>query len=55
MNLAENLDRTARARGRFAAVTLEDEGTTFGEVDLLSRRVAGFLAGTESGQGTGWG
>ena len=44
MNLAENLDRTARARGRFAALTLGDEVTSFGEVDRWSRRVAGFLA-----------
>jgi long-chain acyl-CoA synthetase len=44
MNLAENLDRTARTRGRFAAVTLEDAVTSFGEVDRWSRRVAGFLA-----------
>ena len=44
MNLAENLDRTARARGRFAALSLGDEVTTFGEVDRWSRRVAGFLA-----------
>ncbi|WP_148615037.1 AMP-binding protein [Nocardioides rubriscoriae] len=44
MNLAENLDRTARTRGRFAAVTLEDSATSFGEVDWWSRRVAGFLA-----------
>ncbi len=45
MNLAENLDRTARARGRFAALSLGDEVTSFGEVDRWSRRVAGFLAG----------
>ncbi len=44
MNLAENLDRTARARGRSVAVTLGDEATSFGEVDRWSRRVAGFLA-----------
>jgi long-chain acyl-CoA synthetase len=44
VNLAENLDRTARARGRFAALTLGDEVTSFGEVDRLSRHVAGFLA-----------
>ena len=43
MNLAENLDRTARARGRFAALALGDEVTSFGEVDRWSRRVAGFL------------
>lgn len=45
MNLAENLDRTARARGRFAAVRLEDAVTSFSEVDRWSRRVAGFLVG----------
>ena len=45
MNLAENLDRTARARGRFAALSLGGEVTSFGEVDRWSRRVAGFLAG----------
>ncbi|MEO5708216.1 MAG: AMP-binding protein [Nocardioidaceae bacterium] len=45
MNLAENLDRTARARGRFPALRLGDQVTTFGEVDSWSRRVAGFLAG----------
>ena len=44
MNLAENLDRTARSRGRFAALTLGDEVTSFREVDHASRRVAGFLA-----------
>ena len=44
MNLAENLDRTARSRGRFAALALGDEVTSFGEVDTSSRRVAGFLA-----------
>ena len=46
MNLAENLDRTARARGRFAALVLGDEVTSFGEVERWSRRVAGFLAGS---------
>ncbi len=45
MNLAENLERTARARGRFAALSLGGEVTSFGEVDRWSRRVAGFLAG----------
>ncbi len=44
MNLAENLDRTARARGRFAALAVGDEVVSFGEVDRWSRRVAGFLA-----------
>lgn len=44
MNLAENLDRTARARGRHPALTLGDEVTSFGEVDRWSRRIAGFLA-----------
>lgn len=44
MNLAENLDRTARARGRCAALALRGETTTFGEVEGWSRRVAGFLA-----------
>lgn len=45
MNLAENLDRTARARGRSLAVALGDEAISFGEVEHWSRRVAGFLAG----------
>ncbi len=45
VNLAESLDRTARARGRFAALALGDEVTTFGEVERSSRLVAGFLAG----------
>ena len=44
MNLAENLERTARARGRSAALTEGDRVTTFGELDRDSRRVAGFLA-----------
>lgn len=44
MNLAENLDRTARARGRSAAMTVGDRITTFGELDRGSRCVAGFLA-----------
>ena len=44
MNLAENLERTARARGRSAALTAGDRVTTFGELDRDSRRVAGFLA-----------
>ena len=44
MNLAENLVRTARARGRSAALTAGDQVTTFGELDRDSRRVAGFLA-----------
>ncbi len=44
MNLAENLARTARARGRSAALTAGDRVTTFGELDRDSRRVAGFLA-----------
>jgi long-chain acyl-CoA synthetase len=43
VNLAENLDRTARTRGRFAAVVLEGSATSFGEVDRWSRHVAGFL------------
>jgi long-chain acyl-CoA synthetase len=45
VNLAENLDRTARARGRSAAVARGTEVSSFGEVDRWSRRVAGFLAG----------
>lgn len=45
MNLAENLDRTARARGRSAAMTLGDAVTSFGELDAGSRRVAAFLGG----------
>lgn len=44
MNLAENLERTARARGRSAALTSGDRVTTFGELDRDSRRVAGLLA-----------
>ena len=44
MNLAETLERTARARGRSPAITLGDRATSFGEVDRWSRRVAGFLA-----------
>ena len=44
MNLAENLERTARARRRFSAVTLGEEATSYGGVDRWSRRVAGFLA-----------
>ena len=44
LNLAENLERTARARGRSAALTAGDRVTTFGELDRDSRRVAGFLA-----------
>jgi long-chain acyl-CoA synthetase len=44
VNLAENLDRTARARGRFAALAVGDEVVSFSEVDRWSRRVAGFLA-----------
>jgi long-chain acyl-CoA synthetase len=44
VNLAETLDRTARSRGRFAALTLGTEVISFGEVDHSSRRVAGFLA-----------
>ena len=43
VNLAENLDRTARARGRFEALDLGGEVSTFTEVDGWSRRVAGFL------------
>ena len=45
MNLAENLDRTARACGRSVAMTGEDQVTSFAELDLWSRGVAGFLAG----------
>ena len=44
VNLAENLDRTARARGRSAAMTVGDEATSFAELDLWSRGVAGLLA-----------
>jgi long-chain acyl-CoA synthetase len=44
VNLAENLERTARARGRAAALTSGDRVTTFGELDRDSRRVAGCLA-----------
>ena len=44
MNLAETLDRTARGRARFAALSLGDEVTSFAEVDGWSRRVAGLLA-----------
>jgi long-chain acyl-CoA synthetase len=44
LNLAENLERTARARGRSAALTSGNRVTTFGELDRDSRRVAGFLA-----------
>ncbi len=44
MNLAQNLERTARARGRSAALTSGDRVTTFGELDRDSRRVAGLLA-----------
>lgn len=51
MNLAENLDRSARARGRYAAVALEDAVASFGEVDGWSRRVAGFLKGHGIGAG----
>jgi long-chain acyl-CoA synthetase len=43
VNLAENLDRTARARGRSAAMVLGDLVTSFGDLDVGSRRVAGFL------------
>ena len=43
MNLAENLDRTSRARGRSSALTLGDSVTSFADLDLGSRRVAGFL------------
>ena len=43
MNLAENLERTARARGRSAALTAGDRVTTFGELVRDSRRVAGLL------------
>ncbi|MEO5853627.1 MAG: long-chain fatty acid--CoA ligase [Nocardioides sp.] len=45
MNLAENLERTARARGRSAAMTVGDRVTTFAALDLDSRAVAGLLAG----------
>ncbi|MBB6629822.1 AMP-binding protein [Nocardioides sp. KIGAM211] len=44
MNLAENLDRTARARGRSAAVTLGETALSYADLDLASRRVAGLLA-----------
>ncbi len=44
MNLAENLDRTARARGRSTAVTLDDGAVSYAEVDRSSRQVAGLLA-----------
>ena len=44
MNLAENLDRTARARGRSAALTLGDRVTSSARSTADSRRVAGFLA-----------
>ena len=44
MNLAENLERAARARGRAAALTAGDRVTTYGELDRDSRRVAGYLA-----------
>ena len=44
VNLADNLARTARARGRLAALTAGDQVTTFGELDRDSRRVAGLLA-----------
>jgi long-chain acyl-CoA synthetase len=44
VNLAENLERTARARGRSAALTCGDRVMTFGELDRDSRRVAGCLA-----------
>ena len=43
VNLAETLERTARARGGSPAITLGDQATSFGEVDRWSRRVAGFL------------
>jgi len=45
VNLAENLERAARARGRSAAVTVDDRISTFGDLDRESRQVAGFLAG----------
>jgi long-chain acyl-CoA synthetase len=44
VNLAENLERTARARGRSAALTVGDRVTTFAELDRDSRGVAGLLA-----------
>jgi long-chain acyl-CoA synthetase len=44
VNLAENLERTARARGRSAAVTVGDRVATFAELDRDSRGVAGLLA-----------
>jgi long-chain acyl-CoA synthetase len=44
VNLAENLDRTARARGRSAAMVLGGVVTSFADLDLASRRVAGLLA-----------
>lgn len=47
LNLAENLDRTARARGGFASVNVGDQVTSFGEVGQVGPwcgRVAGFLA-----------
>ncbi len=44
MNLAENLDRTSRARGRSPAMTAGDEAISFAELDLWSRGVAGLLA-----------
>ena len=43
VNLAENLERTARARGRSAALTVDDRVTTFAELDRDSRAVAGLL------------
>jgi long-chain acyl-CoA synthetase len=55
VNLAENLERTARARGRSAALTVGDRVTTFGDLDRDSRRVAGFLAqrGVQAGDHVG--
>lgn len=43
MNLAENLDRSARARGRSVAMTEGERTTSFVELDLWSRGVAGLL------------
>ncbi len=43
MNLAENLDRTFRARGRSAALSFGEEVTTFAVLDRWSRGVAGLL------------
>ena len=44
MNLAENLDRISRARGRSVALTAGEEAISFAELDLRSREVAGLLA-----------